>query len=46
MISFEDHILIFFIWAPNITIEGTMEKIQFKQHFATNFRPSNKKLRF
>ena len=38
MIGFEDLILIFHIWVPNIAIESTMKKFQFKQHFATTFR--------
>ena len=45
VICFEDFILIFYIFVPNTTIEGTMKKIiQFKQHFATTFRCLTKKI--
>ena len=35
MIGFEDLILIFYIWVPNLTIEVIMKNNIFKQHFAT-----------
>ena len=34
MISFEDLIVIVYIWVPNTTMEGIIKKMQFKQHFA------------
>ena len=43
MIGFEDLILIYYIWVPNLTIEAIMKKINFKQHFATTYRPLTKK---
>ena len=37
--TFEDLILIFYIWVPNARTEGIMDKkIWFKQHFASTFR--------
>ena len=44
IINFEDLILIFYSWVPNTTIEGTVKKIQFKQHFATTFRRLTKNI--
>ena len=44
MISFEDLILIFYIWVPNTTIKGTIKEVQFKQHFATTFKRLTKKI--
>jgi len=44
MISFEDLTWIFYIWVSNTTIEDTMKKIQFKQHFATTFKLLTKKV--
>ena len=38
MMSFEDLILIFYMWVPKKAIVGAMKKmIEFKQHFATTF---------
>ena len=37
MISWKDLVLMFYTWAPNTTIEGTTNTIQFKQHFTITF---------
>ena len=42
MISFEDLDLIFYYWLFNRTIYVIIKKNQFKQHFATTFRPLTK----
>ena len=43
IINFEDFNLIFYIWVFNTKLEVTMKKkSQFKQHFATTFRPLTK----
>ena len=44
MIGFEDLILIFHIWVPNIALEGIMKNFQLKQHFATTFRHLTNKI--
>ena len=46
MMSSKDLNLIFYIWLFNTTIEVIMKvkKIQFKQHFATTFKPLTKKI--
>ena len=38
IINYEDLILMSYTWESNTTIEVTMKKFQFKQHFATSFR--------
>ena len=44
VISFENLILIFYIWVLNTTIKSIMKKSQFNQHFATTFMRSIKKM--
>ena len=44
MVSHEDLILIFHIWVRNTTIEGTMKKKLFWQHFATTSKRLTQKM--
>ena len=44
MISFEDLILIFYVWVSNTTIEGGLKMVQYEQHFATTFRHLTKEI--
>ena len=43
MLGFEDLIVIFYIWVPNLAIEVIVKIINFKQHFSTIYRPLTKK---
>ena len=44
MISFEDVILVFYIWVLNTTIEVNITFFQYTQHFVTTFRHLTKKI--